>query len=244
MSDALINIVAVPDRPGAARWQAVASRGSVAGEAGLRPILPPAAPGAELSLYVQQRWRRHGIGSRLLATLREHTTERRLVVDVAPGSPGEAFGRRHGFRHSGSTRQDLLAYGDVHVAWLGELVDAEHPGYRLTHWAGDLPSHAGNAVLTAADSDGDLAAYVLAVAGVLPQPRARQYGPAVLPGHHGRRLGLWVTAALIQRLREVHPHVQEIESSTAEDDSELLVVRKQLGFRPLRRTRRYELTLP
>ncbi|RSM58430.1 GNAT family N-acetyltransferase [Actinoplanes sp. ATCC 53533] len=259
MSERLIDIVAVPDRPGVSRWQAVAPRGSVAGLASLRSTIPfgpdpPQPPAPELSLQVEPEWRRRGIGSRLLATVRAQTAEPRLVADVVAGSPGEAFCLRHGFRHTRSRRQDLLTYCDVHRAWLGELVDAEHPGYRLTHWTGDLPdaprveellrgpSRPGDTVLTAAAADGVLAAYAMAVVGALSRPRARQYGPVVLPGHRGRRLGPWVNAALIQRLRELHPHVNEIEAA-AEDDPDLLAARSHLGFRPLRRTRHYELTL-
>jgi GNAT superfamily N-acetyltransferase len=259
MSERLIDIVAMPDRPGVSRWQAVASRGSVAGTASLRSIIPfspdlllPPAP--ELSLYVEPEWRRRGIGSRLLATVREQAAEPRLIADVVAGSPAEAFCLRHGFRHTQSRRDDLLTYCDVHQTWLGELVDAEHPGYHLTHWTGDLPdaarveellrspSRPGDTVLTAADADGVLAAYAMAVVGAPSRPRARQYGPAVLPGHRGRRLGSWVNAALIQRLREVHPHVDEIEA-IAEDDPDLLEARRHLGFHPLRRTHRYQLIL-
>jgi hypothetical protein len=90
---------------------------------------------------------------------------------------------------------------------------------------------------------GDLAAYAVAVVDAPSQPRARQYGPTVLPDHRGRRLGLWVNAALSQRLRQVHPHVNEIETVIAEDDPHLLAARKHLGFHPLRRTRLYELAL-
>ncbi|GAB4059121.1 GNAT family N-acetyltransferase [Catellatospora paridis] len=265
MNQRSIDIVAVSDHPGVRWWQAVASYGFVAGVAGLRPsrslghdLLLPAAlaatPGAaELTLYVEPQWRRRGIGSRLLAAVLAQTSEPRLVAEVAADSPGEAFCLRHHFRHTLAVRHDLLTYCDVHRAWLGELVDAEHPGYRLTHWTGDLPaelrveellrspSRPGDAVLTAADTDGDLAAYAVAVVGAPAQPRARQYGPAVLPGHRGRWLERWVNAALIQRLQEVHPHLEEIETVTAEDDSRLLALREDLGFGLLRRTRRYEL---
>ncbi|GAA0478632.1 N-acetyltransferase [Paractinoplanes deccanensis] len=248
MDELLADIVAVT---GASRWQAVAPRGFVAGRAGLRPLLVPAARGAaELSLYVEPAWRRRGIGSRLLAVARDRAAGLRLVVDVPAGSPGEAFCLRHGFRRTGSQRRDLLTYCDVHQAWLGELVDSEHPGYRLAYWTGDLPdiarvedllrvpSRPGNAVLTAADAAGELAAYAMAVVDTpFPGPRARQYGPAVLPGHRGRRLGPWVNAALIQRLQEVHPHITEIETTASHDDD----ARRHLGFRPFRRARLYEL---
>jgi GNAT superfamily N-acetyltransferase len=245
----------------------MAPRGFVAGVATLRPIIPfgldfllPAAPAlkpgaADLGLYVEPEWRRRGIGSRLLAAVRERAVGPSLLTDVAAGSPGETFCRRHGFRHTLSRRHDLLTYCDVHEAWLGELIDTAHPGDRLAHWSGDLsdvsqvetllrsPSRPGNALLTVAEADGDLAAYAIAVVGAPPQPRARQYGPAVSPGHRGRRLDHWVNAALIQRLREAHPHVNEIQTHTAEDDPGLLATREDLGFRPVRRTHLYELSL-
>ena len=63
----------------------------------------------------------------------------------------------------------------------------------------------------------------------------------MLPDHRGRRLGRWVNAALIQRLRVVHPHLEEIETATAEDDPHLLAIREDLGFHILRRTHLYEL---
>ena len=243
MPEPLIDIVATPDHPAGWWWQAIEPGGSVAGVAGLLPGV------AELTLYVRPEWRRRGIGARLLAAVRERTAEPRLVVEVAAGSVGEAFGRRHGFRHTGPGRRELLAYGDVHQAWLGELVDAERPGYRLTHRTGDLtgephvedllrPSGPGDAVLTAAAADGDLAAYAAAVVDPESRSRARQYGPVLLPPHRGWRLALWVNAALVQRLREVHPQVAEIEAGAAEGDRDLLAAREQLGFRP---TLRYEL---
>jgi hypothetical protein len=99
-------------------------------------------------------------------------------------------------------------------------------------------------VLTAADTDGDLAAYAVAIVGAVSPPRARQYGSVVLPHHRGRRLGLWTNAALIQRMREFHPHINEIETFTAEDDLHLSATREHLGFHPLGRTHLYELALP
>ncbi|MEW2329783.1 GNAT family N-acetyltransferase [Micromonospora chersina] len=261
----LIDIVGAPDGSRAPRWRALEPRGSVAGTAGLWPVGPfgldfllPTAPAtrpgaAELRVYVEPEWRRRGIGSRLLAAVREQAAVPYLISYVAVGSPGERFYPRHGFRHTRSWHHELLTYRDVHQAWLGELVDAEHPGYRLTHWTGDVfdarrvedllrsPSRPGKAVLTAADADGDVAAYVVAVVGEPARVSAHQYGPVVLPGHPGRRLSRWVNAALIQRLREVHPHVDEIEAAGAEDDPRLLATHRHLGFRSLRRTHVYEL---
>ncbi|XVV16040.1 GNAT family N-acetyltransferase [Actinoplanes sp. CA-131856] len=223
----------VREHPGTLRWRAVLPPGIVAGAAEIRTVLGV----DELRISVKPPWRRLGIGSRLLDAVREQAGARRLLADVAAGSPAEAFCRRQGFRRTGTLRHALLTYGDVHQAWLGELIDAEHPGYALGHWTG------GPTVLTAAEADGGLVAYALAVVRPLPRGRARQVGPAVLGPHHGRRLGLWVNAALIERLRLAHPHIREIETAAAEDDSHLIAAHEELGFRLQRRSRRYELTL-
>ncbi|MFI7489670.1 GNAT family N-acetyltransferase [Micromonospora echinaurantiaca] len=266
MSESVIDIVAALDHLGTPRWHAVTSPGLVAGVADLRPVMPfeyelppPTAlqPGTlDLNLYVQPQWRRRGIGSRLLAAVGAHAVGRRLIVETAPDSAAQSFCERHGFRRTGSRIHGLLAYRDIHHAWLGELIDVEHPGYRLRHWTGDptgansveqllrYPSRPGNAVVSTAEADGGVVAYVAAMTGAPSQRRARQYGPAVLVGHRGRRLGLWVNAALLTRLREIHPHVEEIETRTADEDSDLVALHRHLGFRPLGRRLRYELTLP
>ncbi|NUR69296.1 MAG: GNAT family N-acetyltransferase [Hamadaea sp.] len=266
MSERLVGIVTASDDFGVSRWQAVTGDGSAAGVAGLRPgipfrpslVMPPfreppssrEAP-SEVSLHVAAEWRNRGIGSRLLAAVREQAAGRLLAADVTEGTPEEALYRRHGFQPAGLRRHDLLTYCDVHQAWVSELVDDEHPGYRLADWSGaildapaiadvlDDPNRLGHAVQVAADADGDLAAYATVVVGPPWQRRALQYGPAVLAAHRGHGLGRWVSAALIQRLREIHPHVDEIQTATADDDLGLIALRGQLGFRFLRRTRRY-----
>ncbi|MGC4890504.1 GNAT family N-acetyltransferase [Micromonospora sp. DT227] len=264
MSERLIDVVAEPGRPGISRWRAVTPSGVVAGVVDLRPVLPfddespvaVRAGGLGLDLHVEPRWRRRGIGSTLLTAVVENAVGLRLVGDVAAGSAGESFCLRHGFRRVGSWGRDLLPCCDVHRAWLGELVDVEHPRYRLRHWTGDLrgaagvehllrrPSHPGEAVVSAAETDGGVVAYALATTGSPLRRRARQYGPVVLVGHRGRRLGVWVNAALIQRLCDIHPHVEEIETRTADGDLGTLALRRHLGFHPVGRSVRYELALP
>ncbi|HEX2312342.1 MAG TPA: GNAT family N-acetyltransferase [Thermomonospora sp.] len=61
--------------------------------------------------------------------------------------------------------------------------------------------------------------------------RASQYDTAVVPEHRGRRLGIWLKAAMLQWLREERPDVREIETDNADDNSHMLAVNEELGFR-------------
>ncbi|MEV5747950.1 GNAT family N-acetyltransferase [Actinoallomurus sp. NPDC052308] len=70
--------------------------------------------------------------------------------------------------------------------------------------------------------------------------RAIQYDTAVVSGHRGRGLGLWVKAAMLEWLRAEWPAVLEIETDNAEDNAHMLAVNERLGFRPLRQTRQYQ----
>ncbi|ACY98064.1 MULTISPECIES: GNAT family N-acetyltransferase [Thermomonospora] len=61
--------------------------------------------------------------------------------------------------------------------------------------------------------------------------RALQYDTAVVPEHRGRRLGIWLKAAMLQWLRTERPEVREIETDNADDNSHMLAVNEELGFR-------------
>ena len=73
--------------------------------------------------------------------------------------------------------------------------------------------------------------------------RARQHDTAVLPAHRGHGLGLWLKAAMLRRIRAAHPEITEITTDNADDNRHMLAVNTTLGFRPLRRTVAYQLTL-
>ena len=94
MTKPLIDIVAMPDRAGVSRWQAVVACGAVAGVAGVTPL--PASPlvrpgGAELSLAVEPEWRRRGIGSRLAPARLRHPAPPRSPARRVPGPGAAAF---------------------------------------------------------------------------------------------------------------------------------------------------------
>ncbi|SEF59479.1 Acetyltransferase (GNAT) family protein [Thermomonospora echinospora] len=61
--------------------------------------------------------------------------------------------------------------------------------------------------------------------------RALQYDTAVVPEHRGRRLGIWLKAAMLEWLRAERPDVREIETDNADDNSHMLAVNEELGFR-------------
>ncbi|ARX83985.1 MULTISPECIES: GNAT family N-acetyltransferase [Streptomyces] len=104
----------------------------------------------------------------------------------------------------------------------------------------------GDTLLTiaAVHDDGTMAGYTEILIPQGAPPRAQQYDTAVVPGHRGHGLGLWVKAAMVRRLRAEHPGVAEIETDNADDNVHMLAVNHALGFRPYRRTREFQLDVP
>jgi GNAT superfamily N-acetyltransferase len=99
----------------------------------------------------------------------------------------------------------------------------------------------GDTLLTVAALQGDaIAGFTELVIPVGDGSRAIQYDTAVVPGHRGNGLGLWVKAAMLDWLRAEWPAVREIETDNAEDNEHMLTVNERLGFRPLRKTRQYQ----
>ncbi len=99
----------------------------------------------------------------------------------------------------------------------------------------------GDTLLTVAALHGDMVAGFTEL--VIPGgdgSRAIQYDTAVVAGHRGRGLGLWVKAAMLDWLRAEWPGVREIETDNADDNSHMLAVNERLGFRPHRQTRQYQ----
>jgi GNAT superfamily N-acetyltransferase len=145
------------------------------------------------------------------------------------------------------------------VRWLGMVPDDLAETFAVAKSAmGDMPAaetwdtarvrdmalaveKRGDTLLTVAALNGDtIAGFTELVIPAGEAVRAVQYDTAVIPGHRGNRLGLWVKAAMLHWLRADWPDVREIETDNAEDNTHMLAVNERLGFRPLRQTRQYQ----
>lgn len=265
-------------------WVATAEEDTVAGVSRLRLFERSGrAHLGEFTLHVHPAHRRRGVGTRLLRAVAAAALEenrRSLVVEASSQTSGVPFLEAQGFHCVLSLSLLLL---NVHDAeGVRELVDAEHPGYRLTRWLGVVPDELAETFAAAKTAMGDMptgkmgygtttwdvdrvrdmaevvekrgdtlltvaAVHGETVAGftelVIPVgdgTRAIQYDTAVLAGHRGKGLGLWVKAAMLDWLRAHWPAVLEIETDNAEDNRHMLAVNERLGFRPLRQTRQYQ----
>ncbi|RFS82464.1 GNAT family N-acetyltransferase [Actinomadura spongiicola] len=69
--------------------------------------------------------------------------------------------------------------------------------------------------------------------------RAAQYDTAVVPEHRGRRVGIWMKAAMLRWLADARPEIREIETDNAGDNAHMLAVNEELGFRVERESREY-----
>ncbi|MEU9716832.1 GNAT family N-acetyltransferase [Streptomyces sp. NPDC047976] len=110
---------------------------------------------------------------------------------------------------------------------------------------GRVVARRGDTLLTlaAVHADGTMAGYTeIVLPGGAPQ-RAQQYDTAVAPAHRGHGLGLWLKAAMAERLRAEYPGVTEIETDNAEENVHMLAVNRSLGYRSYRRTREFQLDL-
>jgi GNAT superfamily N-acetyltransferase len=79
----------------------------------------------------------------------------------------------------------------------------------------------------------------IVIPGTAPA-RAAQYDTAVVPGHRGKRIGIWLKAVMLEWLRAERPDVREIETDNADDNSHMLAVNEKLGFRRQREYREYQ----
>ncbi|MBO2453342.1 GNAT family N-acetyltransferase [Actinomadura barringtoniae] len=160
--------------------------------------------------------------------------------------------------------KELIAAGPVGydlVHWQGAVPDeyalalarakhamADMQAYEGVPWDADrvremaeMVNKRGDALYTVAAVQGTTVAGFTEVVVSADDPyRAAQYDTAVVPEHRGRRLGIWVKAAMLDWLSRERPEVREIETDNAGDNVHMLAVNEELGYRRQRETREYQ----
>ncbi|MEV6966534.1 GNAT family N-acetyltransferase [Hamadaea sp. NPDC051192] len=177
-----------------------------------------------------------------------------LLLNVAQADDGEADTDRSGYElasWTGTVPEELADAFAVAKNAMNDMPIGDMD-YGSQSWTPDrvramaqVLADRGDRLLTiAALSKGEMAGFTELVIRSGADRRAVQYDTAVVPAHRGHGLGLWVKAAMVRRLRAEHPSVVEVETDNAQDNTHMLAVNHQLGFRFHRRTHEYQLDLP
>ncbi|MFD0689398.1 GNAT family N-acetyltransferase [Actinomadura fibrosa] len=135
---------------------------------------------------------------------------------------------------------DALAHAKTAMADLAEYEGTPWDAHRVREMA-EVVAKRGDELYTVAALAGDaIAGFTEVVVPADAAGRAAQYDTAVAPEHRGRRLGLWVKAAMLQWLAAERPEVREIETDNAGDNAHMIAVNEELGFRVERESREYQ----
>jgi mycothiol synthase len=70
-----------------------------------------------------------------------------------------------------------------------------------------------------------------------------QHGTAVVEAHRGHRLGLWMKAAMLQRILEERTKARFIRTGNANTNAQMLAINTRLGFKPAWSGAMWQLTL-
>ncbi|WP_242910115.1 GNAT family N-acetyltransferase [Actinomadura terrae] len=133
-----------------------------------------------------------------------------------------------------------LARAKTAMADLAEYEGTPWDADRVREMA-ELVAKRGDDLYTVAALDGAaIAGFTEVVVPLDAAGRAAQYDTAVAPEHRGRRLGIWVKAAMLRWLAEERPDVREIETDNVGDNTPMLAVNEELGFRVERESREYQ----
>jgi GNAT superfamily N-acetyltransferase len=167
----------------------------------------------------------------------DEVPQERLDKLVAAGPPGYRLVRWRGTapdEHASALARAKHAMADM-SAYEGLPWDAD----RVREMA-ELVAKRGDDLYTVAAVQGPAIAGFTEVVVPADMPeRAAQYDTAVVPEHRGRRIGIWVKAAMLQWLRGERPEVREIETDNSGDNVHMLAVNEELGFRRQRESREY-----
>ncbi|TQM69061.1 acetyltransferase (GNAT) family protein [Actinomadura hallensis] len=135
---------------------------------------------------------------------------------------------------------DAFARAKHAMADPAEYDGAPWDAHRVREMA-EVVAKRGDDLYTVAALSGDVVAGFTEV--VVPHDctgRAAQYDTAVVPEHRGRRIGIWVKAAMLDWLAGTRPGVREIETDNAGDNVHMLAVNEELGFRVERESMEYQ----
>ncbi|MFC6886013.1 MULTISPECIES: GNAT family N-acetyltransferase [Actinomadura] len=163
--------------------------------------------------------------------------EGRVAGLVAAGPPGYGLVRWRGVVPD--EHADALARAKDAMADLAEYEGTPWDAHRVRETA-EMVAKRGDDLYTVAALRGPaIAGFTEVVVPLGAAGRAAQYDTAVVPEHRGRRLGIWVKAAMLEWLATERPDVREIETDNAGDNVHMLAVNEELGFRWQRESREY-----
>jgi GNAT superfamily N-acetyltransferase len=98
-------------------------------------------------------------------------------------------------------------------------------------------------VVTAVDSSGTIVGFTEVVVPGDGKGDGQHYGTAVLPGHRGRGLALWMKAEQIRRTRQRFPDLEGLLTDTVDTNAGMRRTNDRLGYRPQYRVNRRKLDL-
>ncbi|MEU5882560.1 GNAT family N-acetyltransferase [Spirillospora sp. NPDC047279] len=162
----------------------------------------------------------------------------RVAALVAAGPPGYELVRWRGVvpdEYAAALARAKHAMADM-SAYEGAPWDAD----RVREMA-EMVNKRGDGLYTVAAVRGTTVAGFTEIVVPADTPEcAAQYDTAVVPEHRGRRIGIWVKAAMLEWLRAERPEVREIETDNAGDNVHMLAVNEELGFQRQRESREYQ----
>ncbi|MFG1855242.1 GNAT family N-acetyltransferase [Actinomadura geliboluensis] len=133
-----------------------------------------------------------------------------------------------------------LARAKYAMADLAEYEGTQWDAHRVREMAEVVAKRGDELYTVAALHGGAIAGFTEVVVPHDSAGRAAQYDTAVVPEHRGRRIGIWVKAAMLAWLAAERPDVREIETDNSGDNAHMIAVNEELGFRTERESLEYQ----